>query len=202
MRAKLPGLNLPVVIYSILVNSSTTSGPILATTAAAEAFVREQLLAILFGLGLATGVSLFVFPFSSRTVVTAELKELIGLLRKVTVLQNEYLATMTKDDGLGNKTRNAEKREVLQDKTKLKMKLKKAETTATEEATPEEVKAGECLKETIGAIRTLCGRLYGNMGFAKRDIGWGKLGAEDLGEIFSLVQNVTIPTSVSFLASP
>ena len=58
----------------------------IATTVAAEAFVEEQLLAMLFGVGLAAGVSLFIFPINSRMVVIGEFKGLIGLLRKVVYL--------------------------------------------------------------------------------------------------------------------
>ncbi|KAL6409997.1 hypothetical protein AUP68_06405 [Ilyonectria robusta] len=185
VRAKLPSFSLPVVIYSILINTSTTLGPMIGTTTAAEAFVKEQLLAMLFGVGLAAGVSLFVFPISSRMVVIGEFKGLIGLLRKVVGLQNEYLAALAKEDVFAIETRNAEEREVPRNK--------KLEKKAKFEATSKGWKAAKCLKETARAIRVLAGKTHGNMTYAKRDMAWGKLDAKDLGETFTLIRNVTIP---------
>ncbi|EEU33768.1 uncharacterized protein NECHADRAFT_98339 [Fusarium vanettenii 77-13-4] len=183
VRAKLPSFSLPVIIYSILINNSTTSGPKLATTKAAEAFVKEQLLAMLFGMALATGVSLFIFPISSRMVVIGELRGLICLLRKVVGLQKEYLATLARDDIFYIETRNAEEREASQDKKKLKSK---------DEGMAKEAKAAKRLTETIHTIRGLTGKVHGNMAFAKRDMAWGKLDAKDLGETFTLIRNLTI----------
>ncbi|WAO97085.1 ArAE-2-N domain-containing protein [Fusarium falciforme] len=189
VRAKLPSFSLPVIIYSILINNSTTSGPKLATTKAAEAFVKEQLLAMLFGMALATGVSLFIFPISSRMVVIGELRGLICLLRKVVGLQKEYLATLARDGIFDIETRNTEEREASQDKKKLKSKkLEKVK----DEGMAKEAKAAKRLTETIHTIRVLTGKVHDNMAFAKRDMAWGKLDAKDLGETFTLIRNVTI----------
>lgn len=184
MRAKLPSFSLPVVLYSILINTSTTLGPTITTTAAAEAFIREQLLAMLFGVGLSAGVSLFIFPFSSRMVVIGELKQLIGLLRKVVGLQSEYLAALAREDVFAIETTNAEEREVLRNR-KLKRKVKFENMNGA-------------MKETVRAITVLAGKIHGNMTYAKRDIAWGKLDAKDLGKTFTLIRNVTIPMRVCY----
>lgn len=190
VRAKLPSFSLPVVIYSVLINTSTTLGPRIATTIAAEAFVKEQLLAMLFGVGLAAGVSLFVFPISSRMVVIGEFKGLIGLLRKVVGLQKEYLAALIKEDVFAIETRNAEEREVSRNK--------KLEKKAKFEDMSKGWKAAKCLKETAREIRVLAGKTHGNMTYAKRDTAWGKLDAKDLGDTFTLIRNVTIPMRVYY----
>jgi hypothetical protein len=122
VRAKLPSFSLPMVIYSIFINNTTTSGPKFATIQGAEAFVKEQLLAMLLGMALATGVSLFILPFSSRMIVIGELRGLICLLRKAAGLQEEYLATLAGDDIFNIRTRNAEEREALRKKKKRKSK--------------------------------------------------------------------------------
>ncbi|PNY26824.1 Uncharacterized protein TCAP_03239 [Tolypocladium capitatum] len=184
VRAKLPSFNLPVIIYCILINNSTTFGPMIARTTAAEAFVKEQLLAMLFGMGLATGVSLFVFPISSRMVVIGEFNGLIGLLRKLVGLQMEYLAGLAKEDTFAIETENDKTREALGAKKKVKAKY---------ERKTKEAKAAEYLKEVVGTIRVLAGKLYGDMTFAKRDMAWGKLDARDLSETFTLIRNVMIP---------
>ncbi|CAI6080444.1 unnamed protein product [Clonostachys chloroleuca] len=179
VRAKLPSFGLPMVLYSILINTSTTLGPTITTNTAAEAFIREQLLAMLLGVGLSAGVALFIFPFSSRTVVIGELKEVIGLLRKVVGLQREYLTTLAREDVFAIETTNAEEREVLRNRT-------------SEEKVKFET-MNRVMKEAVRAITVLAGKTHGNMTYAKRDIAWGKLDAKDLSKAFTLIRNVTIP---------
>ncbi|KAG8409032.1 hypothetical protein J3458_020033 [Metarhizium acridum] len=192
VRAKMPSFNLPVVIYSILVNTSLTAGPTIGTTMGATRFVRELLLANLFGMGLAAGVCFLIFPFGSRMIVMGEFRQLIGLLRKMVRLQGEQLSALARTeerttDAISNhggkqdvprKMKNARLREMVTARGKAKRRVA---TTATR------------LSETVGEIRRLAGKLYGDMVFAKRDSAWGKLNATDLADIFTLMYNITIP---------
>jgi hypothetical protein len=190
LRAKVPGLNMAVVIYSILITNSMTFGPTVATTVVAEAFVREQLLAMLFGLGLATGTSLLIFPVSSRMVAMREFRGLIGLLQKVVVLQREYLAGLVGEGTSGVEAGNAEEQDISGDTRRLKVKRAK---NKARESTTKESRVSKSLRESVGAIRGLVGKVYGDMVFAKRDVAWGKLDATDLNETFKLLRNITIP---------
>lgn len=191
MRAKLPSFSLPVVICSILINNSTTSGPRFATT---EAFVKEQLLAMLFGMEIATGVSLFIFPISSRMIVISQFRGFICLLKKVVSLQKEYLATLAKDDIFDNETRNAEERECWQEKKK--RKSRRVEKEKEKDEGMAEAKAAKRLADTTHTARVLTGKIHDNMTFAKRDMAWGKLDTKDLGEMFTLIRNVAISMRV------
>ncbi|EXM13203.1 hypothetical protein FOTG_18340 [Fusarium oxysporum f. sp. vasinfectum 25433] len=184
MRAKLPSFSLPVVIYSILINNSTTSGPRFATTQAVEAFVKEQLLAMLFGMAIATGVSLFILPISSRMIVIGQFRGFICLLRKVVSLQKEYLATLAKDDIFDNETRNAEERECWQEKKK--RKSRRVEKEKEKDEGMAEAKAAKRLADTTHTARVLTGKIHDNMTFAKRDMALGKLDTKDLGEIVAI----------------
>ncbi|KAI7760873.1 hypothetical protein LZL87_008085 [Fusarium oxysporum] len=183
MRAKLPSFSLPVVIYSILINNSTTSGPRFATTQAVEAFVKEQLLAMLFGMALAAGVSLFILPISSRMIVIGQLRGFIYLLRKVVSLQKEYLATLAKDEIFDTETRNAEERESWQEKKKRKFRRMEKEK---DEGMAKEAKVAKLLADTTHTTRVLTGKIHENMTFAKRDMAWGKLDTKDLDEIVAI----------------
>ncbi|KAB5515666.1 hypothetical protein GE09DRAFT_979456 [Coniochaeta sp. 2T2.1] len=191
LRARVPSSNMAMVIYSILVTNSMTFGPMVATTAAAEAFVREQLLAMLFGLALATGTSLLIFPVSSRMVAMGEFKGLIGLLRKMVGQQQEYLAGLAGESIVDVEAGNAVERDGA--RVKKKWEAKQAEKKARERGVTGEARVSRCLKETVGAMRVLVGKLYGDMVFAKRDVAWGKLDATDLDETFKLLRNITIP---------
>lgn len=191
IRAKLPSFNLPVVIYCIFINSSLTTGPTIGTTAAAEAFVRELLLANLFGMGLATGVCLFIFPISSRMIVMGEFRRLIGLLRNVVRLQGEHLAALARDNKCATEAIDGAEQRAGQEETK--PQSKKMDAPAKDRGKLGATTTSNRLYEIVGEIRRLAGKLYGDMVYAKRDVAWGKLDAEDFAEIFTLVYNITIP---------
>ncbi|KAK3944348.1 hypothetical protein QBC46DRAFT_173564 [Diplogelasinospora grovesii] len=175
VRAKLPSFNLPVIVYSILVNISATFGPFMATTAAAQAFIKELLTAMLVALALALGVNLFVFPVSSRKVVFKEFAGCLGLLRQAVALQKNYLGKLESDNMFAAATHEEGKEDG--DQAKL----------------TKEAKAAKALQDTEAKLRELAGKLHADMVFAKRDIAWGKLDAKDLSELFTLFRNIYLP---------
>lgn len=190
LRAKLPSLNLPVVLYSIIVNTSATVGPTIATTKMAESFVRELLLAMLFGMGLATAVSLFVVPISGRSVVIAELKSLNILLRETVNLQKDYFEARMPD--------GAPRWEQLNEgdvSTGLWKRRPSAMRAARHESPDDssDIEFVKRIRETIRALRNLVGKLWNDIPVARRSIAWGHLGSEDLEEVYRLFGNVTIP---------
>jgi hypothetical protein len=107
VRAKLPSFNLPIIIGSILINISATYGPLMRTTAAAEAFVKQLFTAMLTALVIALGVNVLVFPASSRLVVFKEFAGAIGLLKKTVSLQKKYLVRLESDDMFAVVTRTS-----------------------------------------------------------------------------------------------
>ncbi|KZL87235.1 hypothetical protein CI238_10868 [Colletotrichum incanum] len=179
LRAKYPAMNLPVMIYSIFMNVACTFGPLMVTTASAESFVRRLLVAMLCAMGIATGVSLFVFPVSSRKVVSGEFKGAIGLVRKSIRLQLNYLQTLSSPDML-------ERHQTKSSNVFKKNKKKGPELT-------KEAKAAGELKATALAISALFGKMHGDILFAKRDIAYGKLNSKDIGEIFNRLRSIMIP---------
>lgn len=72
MRAKMPALQFPVIMYSIFTNVSFTYSPIFHTIKQGEALIRQLLLGFLSAFAISTAVSLFILPVSSRTVVQKE----------------------------------------------------------------------------------------------------------------------------------
>ncbi|KAK1470517.1 hypothetical protein CCUS01_06282 [Colletotrichum cuscutae] len=180
LRAKYPTMNLPVMIYSIFMNVACTFGPLMVTTAAAESLVKRLTVAMLCAMGIATGVSLFVFPVSSRKVVSGEFKGAIGLVRKSIALQLNYLKTLSSPDMLERH------------QTKSSNVFKKNKKQKKPEMTKEAKAAGE-LKATALAISALFGKMHGDILFAKRDIAYGKLNSKDIGEIFNRLRSIMIP---------
>ena len=81
LRAKMPALQFPVIMYSIFTNVSFTFGPIFRTMAEAKSLIRQLLLGFLSAFAISTGVSLFIMPISSRTVVQKEQAGYIQAIR-------------------------------------------------------------------------------------------------------------------------
>jgi hypothetical protein len=69
LRAKIPALQFPVIMYSIFTNVSFTYGPLFTTVSAGQELIKSLLEGFLTAFAIATGVSLFIIPVSSRTVV-------------------------------------------------------------------------------------------------------------------------------------
>lgn len=192
LRAKMPSFNLPVILYSIMVNVSATFGTIMVTTAQAEAFIKQLLTIVLMGIAFATGVSLFIFPVSSRMVVQGEMKGLLGLFRKAVTLEKEYLQGLEKEDMFALEMTETAAGPKFKKQQKKKQKGKHHHDSEEPNLT-KEAKSAQALRETISQIRELAGKLHGDMKFAKRDTAWGKLAAHDLGEIFGLMRKILIP---------
>ncbi|KAL8293847.1 hypothetical protein RB597_007639 [Gaeumannomyces tritici] len=49
------------------------------------------------------------------------------------------------------------------------------------------------LKRTVLQLRSLSGKLQSDIGFAKNEVGWGKLSPRDLGEVFKYFRAIFIP---------
>jgi hypothetical protein len=185
VRAKLPAFNLPVIMYSIIVNVASTYGPFMTTAAAARAFIEKLLAAMLIGLGLALGVNLVVFPVSSRLVLFKEFAGAIGLLRRIVALQKEYLLSLESDSIL---------RAATQTETFLPPKAGEGKKDSGEEGPlTKEAEAAKALEAAAASMRELAGKLNTDLPFAKRDIAWGKLDAKALSELLKLFRNVYVP---------
>lgn len=195
IRAKFPSFNLPSIVYSIISLISATYGPVMTDVRQSQAFITQILTAMLLALALATGVSLFIFPVSSRTVVMKQFAGAFGLMRKTVSLQKAYLQSIEREDmftlehvetsvGREDNAKTARKSH----RHKEAVNDKKGKATLTKEE-----KNAQALKESIAQLRDLAGKVHGEIKFAKRDMAYGKLDATDIGDIFKLTRAIVIP---------
>jgi hypothetical protein len=181
VRAKIPTFNMPVIIYSILINVSATYGPWFISVKEAELFVRQLFTSMLVALALALGANLLVFPISSRLVVFKEFAGALGLLKKTVQLQKAYLIRLESDDMFAVATR-----------TDTHPGFGKVDDHGRSNLTKEE-KAAQALKAAVDALSELAGKLNADLVFAKRDVAWGKLDAKDLSNLFKHFRDVYVP---------
>ncbi|CAK7231686.1 hypothetical protein SBRCBS47491_008015 [Sporothrix bragantina] len=203
-RAKLPTMNLPAIVFSILINVCCTTGPIMINMTQAMTLVKQIYTAMLTAMAIATGVSLLIFPISSRKILMAQTAGAIGLLRKAVVLQGAYLRGLEREDmyalvtvetavgDLGPAKEEERKKEKLRQKF---FKGKKLSGAAPPPPVTKEEQAAQALRETITAMRELSGKMQLEVRFAKRDAAFGKLTAHDLGEIVRLIRNIFVPVT-------
>lgn len=183
IRVKYPAFNLPMILYSIIVNISATFGPLFPTVATAENFIRRLLIGIFIGLAISSGCSLLIFPISTRQVVVKQMAGVLGLFKKTVALEKEYLQGLERDDMF-----SLEVVETSAGHPEPEKKKKDSSPKLTREQ-----KTAVALRGTIAAIRELMGKIYGDIKFAKRDVAFGYLSAKDFGRLFNLIRNVMIP---------
>ncbi|KAF1921458.1 hypothetical protein BDU57DRAFT_544942 [Ampelomyces quisqualis] len=174
LKAKFPQIAFPTIMYAILVNVAATNGFLFRTTAQCEAFIARLLEAFLTGFAIATGVSLFILPVTSRKVVMKEVTGYIGLLRAALGAHKTYIHSLEHSDMFG--------------KTYIPEQKNKKDS-----AKPELKPEVETIKKTIGAIQELHGKLTADLPFAKREIAYGKLSPDDLEAIFKKLRAIMMP---------
>ena len=201
MRAKIPALQFPIIIYSIFANVAFTYGPIFQTEAQAESLITKLPTGFFSAFAIATGVSLFIIPVSSRTVVQKQQAGYIQLIRGTLKVgssrrkcnksclmtfkqaQAAYLTILESSDMF------SANEVTLDDEDDHKHKKKGKKSTSSAAETPE----AKALNGAVTSLVGLHGKLYGDMPFGKREIAWGKLSAKDLDEIFKLFRSILVP---------
>ncbi|PKX97326.1 uncharacterized protein P174DRAFT_418298 [Aspergillus novofumigatus IBT 16806] len=181
-RAHYQQFQFPVIIYAIIANITSSYAPRLPTMAAGIALVRTLLEACLIGLGICTGVSLFLFPVTSRHIVFKEMASYIGGLRVGLKAHTKYFESLERDDMFGR----AETYDETVEKFSKKGKVYSPEA--------------EAIRTAIQKITDLHGKLHADLTFAKREFAIGKLGPDDLQAIFRHLRQVMIPVvGLSFI---
>ncbi|CZR57246.1 uncharacterized protein PAC_07136 [Phialocephala subalpina] len=189
LRAKVPALQFPVIMYSIFTNVAFTYGPLFPNIAAGESLIKRLLEGFLTAFALATAVNLFIIPVTSRKVVFKEQAGYIGLIRGTLKAQKAYLTSLETSDmfATGPGDSDASKGDAEGKKKKAKKNSKK------DSSHPAHNTQAKALKGSLDALLGLHGKLHGDMPFAKREIAWGKLNQKDLDEIFRLFRSILIP---------
>lgn len=189
LRARLPALQFPVILYSIFTSVALTYGPLFQTIAQGEALIRRLLLAFLTAFGLATGVNLFFIPVSSRTVVFGEQAGYINLIRAALKAQMAFLQSLESSDMFAE----TESKKESDDGNGHEKDKKSRKHSKKKQGHPAETAQSKALKGAITGLTTLHGKLHGDIPFAKREVAWGKLNGKDFDEIFRLLRGILIP---------
>lgn len=185
VRASRPQLQFPVIIYSICAIIAAVYAPNFPTMTAGIAFAKSLMEAFFTGFAIATGVSLFVFPVSSRMPFFKQLAGFIAAVQGTLKAQIAYLQTLEKKDMFPTPTESDE-----EEKTQQSSKHKKGKAVE-----PDASAEAQTLKAAIRALGELYGKMHADVTFAKREIAWGKLDASDIDELLNLFQGLILPVT-------
>ncbi|KAK8022067.1 hypothetical protein PG993_012834 [Apiospora rasikravindrae] len=191
LRAKYPTLNVPVILYSILTSISCTFSPQMTSNAAFESVIRRILVAMLAAMGLATGVSLLVFPLPSRKVTYGQMRAAIGLMRGAVKQEKAYLQSLENEDMFAEPV--ARVGTGLLQRIKSRRLEKKASRASKASGAQNNRAEAEQVKQTIASLRQLSGKMQADLPFAKRDFAWGKLDGCDVKMLFYHLRSCLIP---------
>jgi len=170
MRARLPQLTIPSILFAIFANVSMVYAPQFSTMAQAQSFAQRLLEAFLTGFAISTGVSVLIFPLTSRQVVFMEMTGYIGSLRAAMKANLDYLTSLENVDLFAPHRINTAGEQVL----------------GSREA--------DTFQGKMQALAALQAKFHTDLPFAKREIAMGKLGPDDLQQIQKLLREIMLPT--------
>ena len=185
LRASRPQLQFPVIMYSIFANVASTYAPQFATMVQGIAFTKRLLEAFLTGFGIASAVSLLIFPFTSRTVVFNMAAGYIGALRAVLRAQSRYLESLESKDVFKERAKNEGNTPEKDHEHHHFHHRKRVASKLSAEA--------QALKAAVATVAELHGKINADAPFAKRELAYGKLDASDISELIKLMQQILLP---------
>ncbi|KAF2225664.1 hypothetical protein BDZ85DRAFT_272383 [Elsinoe ampelina] len=158
VRAIYPQFNAPGILIGIFCNITMAYAPQFPDTRAGSTFVYRLLQAMLTGTGIAFAVSIFVFPTNMRGVVFKEMTSYIQTMRKLMKANVDFLQSLEKGD-----------------------MFTRTPTGRTDRPrTPE----AQQIKDILADLTAVHAKLGVDLPFAKREVAYGKLGPDDLKDIF------------------
>ena len=183
-------------MYSILTIVASTYAPQFPDVVAGQSFVKRLIGTFLTGFGIAAGVSLCIFPMTSRTLVSKQMGGLLGLLKVALIAHDRYVqsipmknyAPQDKDGSLLKLNIGAAKTEADKDPHENRDKKRKIGESPSK-LSPE----AKTMKKALFEVGALFGKIHLELGFAKKELAYGKLGPDDLGDISSLLRNIMLP---------
>lgn len=169
VRAAKPQFMIPAMAGAIIGNVGMVYSPQFSSMVQAEAFVKRLLEAFLTGFGIGTGVSLLIFPLTSRTVVFNDMSAYLTSLRSALKANMDYVHSLESTDMFTFGRTDTMRHRVLHSP------------------------AAEIVKEKMRALQSTAAKLNTDLPFAKREIAIGSLGPDDLQSIARLLRLIMLP---------
>lgn len=147
-------------------------------------FITQVLKGFMLGFAIATGVSLFILPITSRGHVFQDIKDYVSQIDAVLQAQLSFVkrsstsGVWTGDQGLLERTRTAQSNGGTESNGESSLESKKQQLVAS-----------------MGKLNALHGKLQSDLFYSKDEFAWGKLSAGDLNRIGDLLRSIFLPLS-------
>ncbi|RAH73279.1 uncharacterized protein BO66DRAFT_315857 [Aspergillus aculeatinus CBS 121060] len=171
VRAKVPMLQNCVYMYSVLTMITMTYAPRFHTMDQVISLIVELLQIFFIAFGIATAVSLFIFPMTTRMILFRKQTTYFSALREFLSKQEDYYRALGKSESYANFQTSGE------------------EDPGPTQPFPER----EALLGTLDRLIALHMELYTDTISAKREVAYGKLDADDLQQLFRAFRAILTP---------
>lgn len=169
VRAVKPQFMIPAMAGAIIGNVGMVYAPQFSSFAQAESFIKRLLEAFLTGFGIGTGVSLLIFPLTSRTVVFRDISSYLTSLRSALKANMDYVHSLEGADMFTFGRTDTIRHRIMH--------------------SPE----AQIVKGKMQALQDAAAKLNSDLPFAKREIAIGNLGPDDLQNIARLLRLIMLP---------
>ena len=198
LKAKRPQLMFPTIVYAIFTVVASSYAPQFPNMKASESFVRHLMEAFLTGFGIASAVSFFIFPMTSRTIATKQAAGFLKLLQLSLKSHNDYMISIARQQRKFRLEAESDHAPMATEKETEELHKHhifhhKAKAESPKQVDPDVSAATAAMKGVLFQIGALFGKLHVEVGFAKREIAFGKLCPEDFSEITDLLRNILLP---------
>jgi hypothetical protein len=167
----------PMVAFSIFASVTITRAGMFTSLSESLEFIARLLKGFMIGFAIATGVSLLILPITSRGDVFHDIKGYLASVDEVLAAQISFMEGNTvtglfTEKGLLRRARSAIGRD-----------------SQDEPDHSKRIKLQTCMTKLNG----LHSKLHADLFYSKDEIAWGKLSADDLSAIATLLRSVLLP---------
>ncbi|RMZ88575.1 hypothetical protein DV736_g4207, partial [Chaetothyriales sp. CBS 134916] len=170
VRAYRSQLSVPSIQYMIFIIIVAVYAPLFPSMAIGMEFIRRLLIVFFTGFAFAVGVNLFVFPITSRVIVNKQIAGMLGLISRALKAHEDYMSAIHNPQRPTNDINGKASKD--------------GDVLATK---------AKALKDNISAIGALLSKLRPEIKYAKREIGYGKIGPKEYSEILVELVHIILP---------
>ncbi|KAJ5261147.1 hypothetical protein N7478_011742 [Penicillium angulare] len=175
----------PMVAFSIFASVTITRAGMFTSLSEGLEFIARLLKGFMIGFAIATGVSLLVYPITSRGNVFHDLKDYIASVDDVLESQISFAE--------GNSLTGFFNRRAIPEEQTTKSTKDTQKPLADGESDPQAKE--KRLQGSMSKLNGLHSKLHADLFYSKDEIAWGKLSATDLSSIASLFRSLLLPLS-------
>jgi hypothetical protein len=171
----------PMVAFSIFASVTITRAGTFITLSEGLEFISRLLKGFMIGFAIATGVSLLIFPITSRGNVFHDIKEYVSLAEGVLQAQISFA------EGSAATGMFSGKRRLRRAQTTMSTRDMRSEGDTTLQSKQKQLQAA------MNKLNGLHSKLHADLFYSKEEIAWGKLSPEDLSMMASLFRGLLLP---------